>query len=76
VLVKLEILSLRTVIECRLRDAASYKACLVTLERLDENRRRALWNIEVTQSRRKARHDHLRKITTFKRGDLIMFVDS
>jgi hypothetical protein len=46
------------------------------LERLDENRRRALWNIEVTQSRRKARHDHLRKITTFKRGDLIMFVDS
>ena len=48
----------------------------MTLERLDENRRRALWNNEVIQHRQKERHDARGKKTTYPAGSLVMLIDS
>jgi hypothetical protein len=57
-------------------DSGSLQARLLLLEKLDEIRRRALWNNEVMQTRRKVRHDGLAKVITFTRGSLVMLVDS
>jgi hypothetical protein len=52
------------------------EARLLAIEKLDEDHRRALWNNEVMQVRRKIHHDKLGKVTTFSRRDLVMLVDN
>jgi hypothetical protein len=65
--VEYEIPSLRLVVQHELGETGSIQARLLTLDKLDELRRRALWCNEVTQMRRKTRHDSLTKPVTFAR---------
>ena len=74
--IELEIPSLRLAVQHGLGDHESVEARLLTLERLDENRRRALWNNEVIQHRQKERHDARGKKTTYPAGSLVMLIDS
>jgi hypothetical protein len=71
-----EIPSLRLAVQHKLGETGSLQARLLTLEKLDELRRRALWCNEVTQMRKKTRHDSLTKRVTFTRGNLVMLIDN
>jgi transposase InsO family protein len=74
--IELEVPSLRLAVQHGLGDVESLEARLLELERLDETRRRALWNVEVMQHRRKERHDAQGKLTSYPAGSLVMLVDS
>jgi hypothetical protein len=74
--IKLEIASLRTALRHDLEDEESVTSRLCALERLDETRRVALWNVKVTQRRRKYHHDKRAPLILFWPGDLVMLIDS
>ena len=74
--IELKIPSLRSAIQHGLGETGSLEARLLSLERLDETRRQALWNNEVTQNRRKERHDARGEKASYPAGSLVMLIDS
>lgn len=74
--IELEIPSLRLAVQHGLGDTGSLEARLMSLERLNETRRRALWNNEVVQNKRNERHDAKGKTTTYPAGSIVMLVDN
>lgn len=74
--IELEIPSLRLAVQHGLGDTGSLEARLMSLERLNETRRRALWNNEVVQNKRNERHDAKGKTTTYPAGSIVMLVHS
>lgn len=75
-LIEIQIPSLRLALQHGLGDSASLMERLLLLERLDENRRKVLYNNEFIQARRKLRRDKLGKLTEFEPGSLVILVDS
>jgi hypothetical protein len=73
---ELEIASLCTVLQHNLSNEESLNARLLAIERLDETKRATMWNIEITQRRRKYYHDKKAPLTLFWPCDLVMLIDS
>ncbi|KAG0563715.1 hypothetical protein KC19_8G053600, partial [Ceratodon purpureus] len=74
--IEIQIPSLRLALEHDLGEAESLTERLLTLEKLDEGRFRALHKNKSIQVQRKLRHDKLKNLIEFQPGDLVMVVDS
>jgi hypothetical protein len=74
--IELEIASLHTALRHDLGDEESVMSKLCALEQLDETRKAALWNVEVTQQRKKYHHNKRAPLTLFWPGDLMMLIGS